>query len=202
MPKGFNEKEKVYIRQKLLEVGKELFGRYGLKKTSIDEAVKRAGISKGAFYLFYSSKELYFMEVLESLEKEVKEGMLVTLRNSSLSPVERFKAYMRQSLEYMEKNPIMTKMSQQDLEVLMVNLPPEKLKEHMDSDLGYIVDFLSEVNGPDALPGKINSEALQGFFKFMFYIFLHKGEMARSEYEAGMELYIDMAASYLIKQNP
>ncbi|MFR5759913.1 MAG: TetR/AcrR family transcriptional regulator [Bacteroides cellulosilyticus] len=31
-----------------------------VRKTSVDELVKYANISKGAFYLFYTSKELLF----------------------------------------------------------------------------------------------------------------------------------------------
>ena len=57
MPKAFSEAEKEMIRRKLLEQGYKQFSTYGLKKTNIDELAAAAGISKGAFYIFYESKE-------------------------------------------------------------------------------------------------------------------------------------------------
>ena len=52
MPK-FSDSEKERIRQKLMREGERLFAAYGIKKVSIDEIVKAAGIAKGSFYTFY-----------------------------------------------------------------------------------------------------------------------------------------------------
>ncbi|MBN2550474.1 MAG: helix-turn-helix transcriptional regulator, partial [Anaerolineales bacterium] len=60
MPKGFSDQEKEIIRARLLEQGQRLFSAHGLKKTNIDELAAAAGISKGAFYLFFASKEACF----------------------------------------------------------------------------------------------------------------------------------------------
>ena len=35
----------------------------GVKKTTVDELVKRTGIPKGTFYLFYPSKEMLLFDV-------------------------------------------------------------------------------------------------------------------------------------------
>jgi AcrR family transcriptional regulator len=60
MPKAFSEHEKDIIRAQMREKGKDLFEKQGLKKTSVDELTAAVGISKGAFYLFYESKEELF----------------------------------------------------------------------------------------------------------------------------------------------
>ncbi|WP_372713928.1 TetR/AcrR family transcriptional regulator [Ilyobacter sp.] len=41
---------------KILEKAKELFLIYGVKKTTVDEIAKSAGIGKGTVYLYFSSK--------------------------------------------------------------------------------------------------------------------------------------------------
>ena len=64
MPKAFAEHEKTIIRQQLHEKGQQLFALHGLKKTSVDDLVQAVGISKGAFYLFYASKEELLLEIL------------------------------------------------------------------------------------------------------------------------------------------
>ncbi len=68
MPKWFSEEEKEKIRQQLLEQGEKQFSTFGFKKTNVDEIARAAGISKGAFYRFYESKELLFMDVIEHVE--------------------------------------------------------------------------------------------------------------------------------------
>lgn len=63
MPRAFTEVEKETIRRKLLEAGRACFQRYGLKKTTIEDLTKPAGIAKASFYLFFESKEALFIEV-------------------------------------------------------------------------------------------------------------------------------------------
>ncbi|MDE6980473.1 MAG: TetR/AcrR family transcriptional regulator, partial [Lachnospiraceae bacterium] len=57
MAKSFTEREKENIKRNLQEVCKKSWTQYGCKKTSVDDLCKQAGISKGAFYLFFESKE-------------------------------------------------------------------------------------------------------------------------------------------------
>ena len=72
MPKAFSEHEKETIRAQLREKARKLFEKQGLKKTTVDELAQAAGISKGAFYLFYESKEELFLEILEALEADFR----------------------------------------------------------------------------------------------------------------------------------
>ncbi len=64
MPRAFTEVEKEKIRERLFAAGRSCFTRYGLKKTTIDDLVKLAGIAKSSFYLFFESKEGLYAEIL------------------------------------------------------------------------------------------------------------------------------------------
>ena len=64
MARSFTEQEKKNIRIKLLEECAKGWSKYGYKKTNIDELCSKSGISKGAFYLFFTSKESLFCETL------------------------------------------------------------------------------------------------------------------------------------------
>ena len=64
MPRAFTAEEKRTIRARLLKEGRACFLRYGLKKTTIEDLVKRAGIAKASFYLFYASKEALYVELI------------------------------------------------------------------------------------------------------------------------------------------
>ena len=73
MARSFSEREKENIRKSLIDICKQSWTQYGYKKTSVDEICKQAGISKGAFYLFFESKEALFCEVLCSVQREICE---------------------------------------------------------------------------------------------------------------------------------
>lgn len=71
MPKGFTEQERINISEKLITECKLSWQKYGYKKTSIDDLCKKVGISKGAFYLFFETKESLFMETLMRVQKHL-----------------------------------------------------------------------------------------------------------------------------------
>ena len=73
MARSFYEREKENIRKSLIDICKQSWTQYGYKKTSVDEMCKQVGISKGAFYLFFESKEALFCEVLCSVQREICE---------------------------------------------------------------------------------------------------------------------------------
>jgi len=64
MPRAFTEVEKEKIRERLFAAGRSCFTRYGLKKTTIDDLVKPAGIAKSSYYLFFDTKETLYVELM------------------------------------------------------------------------------------------------------------------------------------------
>ena len=72
MPKTYSEIERNNIRRALRREGGRCLQLYGVRKTTVDELVKRAGIPKGTFYLFYPSKEALFFDILSSFMDEVE----------------------------------------------------------------------------------------------------------------------------------
>jgi len=66
MPRAFTNTERERIHDKLVDAGRSCFTRYGLKKTTIEDLVKIAGIAKSSFYLFFKSKEALYIELMMS----------------------------------------------------------------------------------------------------------------------------------------
>ena len=60
---------------RILEAAQALFGRYGLKKTSIEEIAKSAGLGKGTVYLYFRSKEEIFEAVVLGFGKALTEKL-------------------------------------------------------------------------------------------------------------------------------
>ena len=52
---------------RILKAALDLFVRYGIKRTSIDDIAREAGIAKGTLYLYYKSKDALFAAVAETI---------------------------------------------------------------------------------------------------------------------------------------
>ena len=71
MARSFSERERENIKKSLQKACKQSWTQYGYKKTNVDELCKQVGISKGAFYLFFESKEALFCDVLCSVQEQI-----------------------------------------------------------------------------------------------------------------------------------
>lgn len=60
MATAFTEQEVQIIKSKLKEAARQFAVTTGVRKTSVDQLALATGISKGAFYKFYPSKEALF----------------------------------------------------------------------------------------------------------------------------------------------
>ena len=85
MPRAFTETEKQHLQAKLKNEGYALFSRYGLKKTTVEEIARAAGIAKGSFYIFFSNKEELFIEIMEDLEQELRSSLYERLKQNTWS---------------------------------------------------------------------------------------------------------------------
>ncbi len=58
---------------KLMEVAREHFSEQGYADAPLEEMVKQAGLTRGALYHHFGSKEGLFLAVLESVQREIAE---------------------------------------------------------------------------------------------------------------------------------
>ena len=128
MPRSFSNTEKQDIRAKLIAECKKSWCVYGYKKTSIGELCAKVGISTGAFYLFYNSKEALFCDVMDDFQKSTMR-MYDEELSSPPQKEEICKVLKKLYLEYAE-NDIITKRHTPDYKSLLNKLPKEWLKQH------------------------------------------------------------------------
>lgn len=76
MPRAFTEPERLRIRRLLLDAGRGALARGGLRRVPIERLAAAVGISKGAFYLFFPSKEALVVELLLQAEAELRTALV------------------------------------------------------------------------------------------------------------------------------
>ncbi|HET6450006.1 MAG TPA: TetR/AcrR family transcriptional regulator [Spirochaetia bacterium] len=81
----------------LLKVGERLFAEHGYRDVSIKDITASSGLGMGSFYTYFPSKEVFYSEILDSLEerglKEVEKHV-----NRFRSPLFRLKALLRYTI--------------------------------------------------------------------------------------------------------
>ena len=97
-------------RARLLEAAKEIFEENGFLDARISDIAERAGLSHGAFYHYFDSKEQVFREIAELLDEQLAEPMesVIFAPGSSADPRERLFTALHRHLErYAEEARIM-----------------------------------------------------------------------------------------------
>ena len=89
-------------RARLLEAAKEIFEENGFLEARISDIAERAGLSHGAFYHYFDSKEQIFREIAEMLDDELAEPMdsVIFASGASADPHERLQTALRKHLEH------------------------------------------------------------------------------------------------------
>ena len=144
MPKTFSEQERAYIKQRLLEEAAKCLTQYGIRKTTVDELVKRVNIPKGTFYLFYESKEMLFFAVLEGIHSELF-GVAdrVMSDDGGLPPSERAaKAILAVCKRLSETGDMV--FIENDAKLLLQRLPENVKTEHYHDDETHIRELLEK----------------------------------------------------------
>lgn len=198
MPKAFSEHEKEVLRAQMLEKGKKLFERQGLKKTSVDELTEAVGISKGAFYLFYESKEELFMEILESLETDFRARIFDFASSPEEDARELLAKLLKKTLLTWEQYPLVKDFSLSDYEYLARKLPPERLQAHVNRDDEFINEFMKRIKR-EGVTVKAAPRLVSNLMKSLFFIGLHREDLGKSAYAETMEVLTDLIARYIVE---
>ena len=107
MPKHFSQKEKVQIRERLISVGLELFEKYGIGKTNVNDITEKAGISKGSFYAFFNSKGDLFMEIYRQEREKAHKEVLAEIDNGETELTRLISKYAAAMLKRLKEHPIL-----------------------------------------------------------------------------------------------
>ncbi|AZO29884.1 MULTISPECIES: TetR/AcrR family transcriptional regulator [Mesorhizobium] len=84
-------------REELLDQAQALFLTHGYDKASLNDVIAAAGISKGAFYHYFPSKEALLEALAERFAKQALAGVQDILADPALDPLGRLNALLAKS---------------------------------------------------------------------------------------------------------
>jgi TetR/AcrR family transcriptional repressor of nem operon len=75
----------------------------GFGGASVRDIVRAAGVPQGSFTNHFVSKEAFCLEILDLYFKDVRAMIQRTLRNDSLSPLKRIRAFVDAQIKYLNR---------------------------------------------------------------------------------------------------
>jgi len=191
MPKSYTENERAIIKTALKQEAMECMRLYGIRKTTVDELVKRVHIPKGTFYLFYESKELLMFDALNDFHDIIQSEILSdiqTVISEDRINVDCLTQLFTRFYIKSENSFLPQLFFNGELELLMRKLPPEVVASHHEKDdmsVGKLLQFFPGIN-VDEKTAEIYSAA----FRAVFLSILHKREIGEKLFYESLELMV------------
>jgi len=199
MPKTFTEKEKEYISERLMSEAKQCLALHGIRKTTVDELVRRANIPKGTFYLFYESKDRLLFDVILRFNDEVQAELSKEVASLPATPdADELTDIIFRYYQNLDQSFLPRLLRDGELEFFMRTLPQELLQLHTEHDADGVRALLSAL--PGVLPEKADliSAALRGAFLTM----LHKEDIGGEYFDDALRMLIRGVVLQLFELTP
>ena len=90
-------------REKILTEGLRVVHERGYAGASVRDIVEAAGVPQGSFTNHFASKEAFCLEILDLYFKDVRAMIFRTLRNDSLPPLKRLRAFVDAQIKYLNR---------------------------------------------------------------------------------------------------
>ena len=197
MATAFTDEEKKVIKKKLHTVAKECLQRYGVKKTTVDQIVVMANISKGSFYNFYSSKEILFFAVLEEYQIDIMNRLTEQLEQENLINTNQFVQLLYDFYQDFRYSFMYTIFKNNEMELLIRKLPKEVITTHHLLDNGMIEKIVSRIN----IQENITVEIVSALFRTIAMCILHIDEIGGKQFDTVLKLLIQGIVREITEEN-
>jgi AcrR family transcriptional regulator len=196
MPKAFTQSQKDQVRHNLLQKGREYFIKYGLKKTSVDDLARAAGIAKGSFYRFFESKEALFLAVHEASEEKLRNDMMRRLEEIT-APDEKLRVFLKTSFVILEEDPLMLAVfGRGDLENLSGFISSKQYEEHYRQNITFMEELIRRWQ-EQGIIRPLDAEVASNMIASVFFIFLQKDTLGAAMYALVTDMLIESMVNYL-----
>lgn len=191
MARRFSETEKQTIKKKLLNEGKVLLEKYGVKKTSVDKIVEKVGIAKGSFYNFYPSKESMVFDIVMDIETEIHEEEMNNLHTflAEYEFPEAMKHTVLKSLGFMQNEPLLLIVNDPQLIQEIWSKSSEQQKERSTrQNQNRVTDFIQAAK-QKGYRLTVSATVFEASLMSFFLIYINQNMVGESGHEA-LELMI------------
>ena len=196
MPRAFSDHEKETIREQMHNQARKLFELHGLRKTTVEEIASTAGISKGAFYIFYDSKEELYLQILERIEQDIQSSIMEIAVLPNENTHENIKSLLRSFLLTMDAYPILKKINQAEIDYLVRKIPTERVLQHINNDEEFTRRFITKIMS-EGIQVSASPRIVANLIKSLFFVSLYREDIGEEEYNELGDVLINLVAGHI-----
>lgn len=187
-------------RDELIKVGTEIIGQHGFSTTGINAVLSTAGIPKGSFYYYFSSKEDFGLAVIDASAQAYAERIDSFLSDTGYTPLERIRNYMKAVMANIEAGECKTgcligNLSQE------LSSQNEKFRARLDDVfLGWQQQFarcLDEARAAGEIAADTDTEKLAEYLLAGWQGAILRSKMCKNA--APMQSFMDIVFSQVLK---
>ena len=195
MPRALTEQEKCRICDRLLEKGKEIVMSQGIKKVSVDDIAKAAGMAKGSFYQHFESKEKFLYALIEKIHRQVfvkAEQMIKDSFSNGINLHESTRAFLK-NLFYMPEMAFFVKYERDINEIFFSLIQDDEWCTFKQMEVAMFEKML-KLAGADT--ARVKAGVVHNFIHAL-YLTMSCDLMTEDNLPETQELIIDTLISYM-----
>lgn len=199
MPKVYSDEEREQIIKRLKQTANEMMLKKGVKKATVDEIVKSAGIPKGTFYLFYPCKEVLFFDAAQDFHEQVDEyittGFMKIIQEHNIDPeqegaflevIDEIADVILGAMEITNNSCLKVLLQPEEMNQVLSKLPEDLLQNHRDQDTQMGAGIIAKVAAKKGL----NVEAVVGSFSMILFGSMYKHVIGEENLRESMRMLI------------
>jgi AcrR family transcriptional regulator len=128
--------------ESILDTAKKMFGRYGLRKTSVDEVARMARVAKATIYNYFGTKDQVYLEVLRRETDEIVEKVSSLVAQEVL-PGDKLTTFVKAKFRYMRQAINILNLDREGIEKLLPNAESIR-NELFEREVNIIHSILQE----------------------------------------------------------
>ena len=191
MSGGFSDKERVEIRQRLLNSGYELSTEVGIKKMTIAMIAKNTGVAVGTFYNFFASKEEYVVAMIRDTEVKYEKEMASHFSKDGTIALKKFLEVFRENFK--PENNFLLRIKLDDWVWLKSHIS-DSTYLNTANDLKKYEFMFAKIRGirKDAEPGVVVN-----FIKSIYALYQNRDTLFEESLQTNVDLIFDALYRYL-----
>ena len=200
MAKAFSDAERERIYTRLLEEGRGMFTKIGIRKTAVEDLAEAVGIAKGTFYRFFPSKIDLCLRLLEEEEKRKWELVRPDCGDSDThvapSPGDAHAAvrdFFKRARSMIEGSEMVRAIYRRgEFEYLLRSFSDERMRENRSDDDEFSRALIARWR-EFGIRSAVSPGVLTALIRSLFFASLHGEEVGEGHREA-MDILFEEAA--------
>ena len=143
MPIAFTAEERSAITEKLLASARLFVKEQSARKITVEQLTASAGISKGAFYRFYPSKEHLFYALLRQMHAELYGPAMQLLQEGRGTPARQLTQAILAGCRALDESEL-CRFWEQDAPEILCAIPPEERRAQQEQEYAVFHRFLTQ----------------------------------------------------------